>query len=527
MNVPPGFELLRHLLTEHQVDHGGASMLLPCLHENLSSDIALLRAGARRCGGALYDLNADQSAWEGPPGPVSSDRLALIQGLLTQVPDVVPGRLVVEEHDDGTVVTRFSDKRTPNEPSLDLILRCAAVVASSAYDEHDLIIIATEVAGLDAHRKELLWRMLALDPADLAIRGARTTIVPILGTKVDPEFDYRRLPPVRFVARWDRVLRRSQRRRDDAIASIAQSTGPIVLFLGAGASSSAKIPLGNFYRDRALVELVGPHESGHAAAEAFFDYLYEHEHFMPGEHENRATFVDQLTLERVLREAFNRLGYRSRISSPLIQELVADCAEALQYVRPGRRALRELAARLPGQLVLMTVNFDQLIETDLGTPHEVYFKPEHFKSRLEDLLAYVSGDQSKHLPILKLHGSIQEVDSLIATIDKTSAGLHEDVRHALDEILRVSTQPVTWVWVGCSMRDRDMNLWLGGRGAEAFDEWWVDPFPGPALDDFVLKQRTPRWAQIDRTLEDRLIVDSADGFLTSLAAAVAEAHSAD
>jgi hypothetical protein len=89
------------------------------------------------------------------------------------------------------------------------------------------------------------------------------------------------------------------------------------------------------------------------------------------------------------------------------------------------------------------------------------------------------------VPILKLHGSIQDPDSLIATIDKTSAGLHDNVRRALDEVLRASPPPLTWVWIGCSMRDRDMNSWLGGRGAEAFDEWWIDPLPGPSLDEFV------------------------------------------
>jgi hypothetical protein len=182
-----------------------------------------------------------------------------------------------------------------------------------------------------------------------------------------------------------------------------------------------------------------------------------------------------------------------------------------------RRALRQLAARLPGQLIIMTVNFDQLIETDLGVPCSVYFRPDHFKDRLDDLVAYTKGDTSRPLPILKLHGSIQDPDSLIATIDKTSAGLHDNVRRALDEVLRASPPPLTWLWIGCSMRDRDMNSWLGGRGAEAFDEWWIDPLPGPSLDEFVNLHRAARWTEIQRTLADRLIVDSADGFLSALA----------
>jgi hypothetical protein len=153
--------------------------------------------------------------------------------------------------------------------------------------------------------------------------------------------------------------------------------------------------------------------------------------------------------------------------------------------------------------------------------HRVYFRPEDFKDHLDDLLTYTAGDATKPVPILKLHGCIQDPNSLIATIDKTSAGLHDHVRTALDAVLNTGQPPLTWVWVGCSMRDRDMNQWLGGRGADAFDEWWVDPLPGPSLEEFVHEHRTARWASINRQLEDRLVVDSTDRFLAAVAERVA------
>jgi hypothetical protein len=165
----------------------------------------------------------------------------------------------------------------------------------------------------------------------------------------------------------------------------------------------------------------------------------------------------------------------------------------------------------------MTVNFDQLIEEDLGVDCAVYYRPEHYRDRRDELLAYIKGDASKPLPILKLHGSIVEPDSLIATIDSTSAGLNEHVLEALNGVLENAGKPLTWIWIGCSMRDRDMNLWLGGIGANALDEWWVDPMPGKALDDFFMAQREPRWSPRGITLSDRLIIDSADGFLSALA----------
>jgi hypothetical protein len=66
-----------------------------------------------------------------------------------------------------------------------------------------------------------------------------------------------------------------------------------------------------------------------------------------------------------------------------------------------------------------------------------------------------------------------------------------------------------------------MNLWLGGLGANALDEWWVDPLPGKALDDFFAQQRAPRWSAKGQKLSDRLIIDSADGFLRALADQIA------
>ena len=392
------------------------------------------------------------------------------------------------------------------------------MIASSAYDEFDLVLMAAMVAPTDPKRRELLWNLLTINPIDLAIKGEPTTLVPILGTDLDPETDYLRTPAIRYVVRWDRVIRRSSVNRVHAIKAIASlNERPLVLFLGAGASASAGIPLGNMYRDLALEGLVGRHEDGQATAAAFFDLLHERQHFLQGETESRTTFASELTLERVLLETFSDLGFRPRTDAPVIQELIKDCASALDYVRPGRKAIRELAAKLPGRLIIVTVNFDQLVEADLGVDCSVYYRPEHYRERLDELVSYVSGDASKPVPILKLHGSIKDPESLIATIDTTSAGLHEDVLDALNHVLEAARRPLSWVWIGCSMRDNDVNLWLGGLGANALDEWWVDPMPGKTLDNFFAIHRAPRWNAKGWKLSDRLIIDSADGFLRALA----------
>lgn len=521
MNIPPGLDLLSRLLRDHHADRGGGPTVIPCLHEELDEDIPLLLAGSQREGGHLFLLSRPDDEWEWPNGPIHSDRRDVVRGLLAAAGDALPSSVIIAEDSGGRVVVGLEDRGIPLEPSLIPILRAAAIAASSVYDDYDFVVLATSVATTDARRRLLLWNLLTIEPTSLGLKDRPVTIVPILGGALDPTVDYRRLPQFRYVVRWDRVIQRSREGRTQeikAIAGTAPRSGPLVLFLGAGASYSAGIPLGNHYRDIALADLVGDSLKGREAAVAFYELLRDRGHFLSSEAANREEFISGLTLERVLLETFNAQGFRPRTDSKVIGNIIGDCADALLRIRPGRRALRELAEALPGELIIMTVNFDQLVEHGLATDHSVFFRHEDYRNdaRIADLVAYVGGDVSKPLPILKLHGSIEDPESLIATLDTTSAGLHDDVISALNRILDSTTKPLRWVWVGCSMRDRDVNRWLSGLGSGRLDEWWVDPMPGASLDQYFAEVREAQWKSVGLKLEDRVIVDSADGFLSDL-----------
>lgn len=529
MSTPPGLQLLIQLIEDHRADHGGESHVVPCLHEELDEDVQLLHAGAQRVGGTFYNLSRSEKDWESPAGPLCTNRLQLVEGMLEDAGALLPAKVVIELDADQRVVARFDGHTNPLEPSLWAILHAVEVIASSAYDEYELVLLAAALTPIDTQRRQLLWSLLTIDPIDLGVADTGTTIVPILGAGLDPEPDYLRRPELKYVVLRDRMLRRrtGEARMRDIAKVCGHSDEPLVLFLGAGASASSKIPLGNHYRDLALEHLLGPDFDKSAAGEAFFDLLHERRHFLETDSSSRKEFADALTLERVLLETFNELGFRPRTDAPVIQEIIKDCANALDYDKPGRKSVRELVKLMPGRVIIMTVNFDQLIEDKLGTAHTVFFRPEDYRNatRVADLIDYVKGDADKPVPILKLHGSITDPESLIATIDTTSAGLHEDVLATLNKILEVVEGPLRWVWVGCSMRDRDMNRWLNGLSARALDEWWVDPMPGQSLDDFFVEQRAPWWDPKRMILNDRLIIDSADAFLRDLARIVALAGS--
>jgi hypothetical protein len=120
---------------------------------------------------------------------------------------------------------------------------------------------------------------------------------------------------------------------------------------------------------------------------------------------------------------------------------------------------------------------------------------------------------------VKLHGDIERPETIVADIDQTRFGLPSDARHLLEVVVEQAGRPVPWVWVGCSMRDVDVDEWSREQnGQRDLFEWWVDPLPGPSLDAywhrFRRKDRDER--DIDYARQ-RLVPETADRFLAALA----------
>jgi hypothetical protein len=515
MDAWPTLSLVENLLREHALDRPGPRVV-PCMHEQLKEDVELLRSAASRYDGILYDLDAAPDSWEDPAGPIASHRVDVIRGIESMYPAAMPAPLRFSES-GGRVVGGLEGTTRKLEPSMVPVVRAASVVASSAYDLVDMVWLSVDMDPIDPTRAAFLWSLLTIDPTSLDVTGPKT-VVPIIGGRVDADIDYSRDPEVRLVVRNDRVLRRSNSTTHSAIRGIVEHHEPLVLFLGAGASASAGIPLGNTYRDLALRDLLSVPRgtTPDALVDGFFEYLHDRDRFLPMEPGDRTAFAKSLTLERVLRETFHELGAKPRSMSPVVSEIVEDCNRALGFLRPGRQSIHDLAALLRGRLILITVNFDQLIETRLATEHLVSATPDEFAANLASLERYLGGDATQPVPILKLHGTVDRPETLIATIDDTQAGLHDDVRAALDAVIEHSPHPVTWAWIGCSMRDRDITAWLRGLGRRTLDEWWIDPLPSESLDIFFEDCRRANWDAEGRRLEDRLVVESADRFLRTL-----------
>jgi hypothetical protein len=498
--------LAQEILRAHfdKID-AGALELIPVTHEDLESDHALLRSAVEHYGGSYIDCSPMPSGPAYVEAGIRPEAASLLEALCR-----ARGLHVKIAFEDDRVRVQNVDGTEPTGSML-TVHGVLSALASNAIDR-ELVVFSYPLEGLDRTRAALLWDATLAVATFPPVR--LRSFFPIAVGPVDIDAHCGRVEgSVRFVVRGGQLTRR---KTDFLIADrisqiLDRRDRKIVIFAGAGASASARVPQGNHYRDLALQTIVGTSSSPELR---FREWLEENKRWRGGERETPpAQFVQSLTLERVLREEFHRLSGRGRHDSHTVRRMTEDFEAALDRQPEGRKALRELVALLP-HLVVVTVNFDRLIETDLGVPSEVLVTPKDF-ARGPDLVRSRLGPGSGALPILKIHGSIEDPESLVANVDDTGRGLSTAVTTTLDALVE-DDLPRTWIWLGCSMRDIDVNIWAAAKsGATDLQEWWVDPLPPPTVDSYA-SMRTTEWASVDVDLERRQITATADRFLVSL-----------
>jgi hypothetical protein len=509
-------DLTRSIVRQHQrTDNNEAVIVLPTVHDSVDIEHDALGAIIARYGGTY--LRCDDAAPEPhrARGPINHTMASHLKELCAarNMP------ITVSEHDNYVGVTA-NDYAEPTG-SLPVVLRVLATLASSELNVR-LAVLSYPLDGLDEVRAALLWEA-TMAPRHFAPPDLRT-FVPIAGGDVDvPTHCNRPEGAVRFVVRDDDVIERGTSRLLSASLQMILSDldRPLVLFLGAGASASCNVPQGNRMRDQALVSLTQKPLSSAGLVSDFRQWLTDHDRWMNDEQDLPSEIFERnLTLERVLREEFYALSGRSRSESATVQRMQRDCTRALDRYPDGRQALWRLVAELP-RAVVATVNFDQLIEVGMPTQHAVIIGRDSFARHRELVVARLRGETTC-VPILKIHGSIEDPNSLVADITTTSRGLPAEISATLDAML--SNAPyLTWIWIGCSMRDADLGSWLAGKsGGKEIQEWWVDPLPPRSLMTYAQQRRLGEWAQMDQSLRDRVITETSDRFLAGLASHVTQ-----
>lgn len=446
-------ECLRRVLEEHErhlaavVDGSALSpqvlalavdeieRLRPLLDQVIRADEGLLVDAAKFADAVQLDGNAADVA-----ALVAAVEIALTE--INELPDTDEHfRLVM---DAGRVsVTGSTDFAAAS--SAEQALR-GLLVALFAVDlrGNDLAGLVYTEEALDAAHEAILWRLLMRLP-DLLHRQPASTLVIIAGD-ADLQFGLHCVgdPSLRWQVNDDGLQARHPRERDraavDDLARIRGTDAALVtLMLGAGASAGY-LPLGNDVRDRALGGLmdtpVDRRNYPDVAGNLFRRLQAATDRLLPGEREaGRDEFVRRLTLERVLRE--ERHIERRDLSSTLLwfeeqhdaamRRLEDDRAAGLLDEDPlgGLLALRR-------RLVLVTVNFDQVIEAKGGSNVRPFIHATDL-AKLPDYLERYAAGEDLPVPLVKAHGH--------QTSGYPRGGCDEDARRADDAHVDCSPGP--------------------------------------------------------------------------------------
>jgi hypothetical protein len=502
---------------------GAASpRVTPVRVDELALTIDVLDPALRDIGATVLDIGV--IAAEGCADTISDDGREAVICAALEHPAAGGTRAVVFAEDEHArrrafwTEEREAGKSSPsNHPLLGL---ATATIDERLTTPGPLVVVFYDEALLDPIEQPVAWDYATkVMPAHLP--GPVEHFVLVVASEGPRPHQLRGDPSLRWSADGPCVAQRNLATTNAHLTTrlINSTDSHLVLFLAAGFSASMGMPLGNKMRDYALRRLL-PGRAGVSDAELpaeFYALVADQGRLFDFEEGRDVRELErELTFERVLREEL-----RAFTPSPTLAEL--ERYETAALAATPVRAVRQLKAMLRGtrKVVLVTVNFDRLIENEEDDRVEVFADDASFEGCADYIERYLTGATgASKVPLLKLHGSFAAQDTLVASIEQTLTGLTATKAQALDRACSGESR-VPFVYVGSSMRDLDIALQLGQpRFASALDEYWVMPLAAASVLEFVNRRRLEPWraAGVRASLKERLITWTADEFFQMLAA---------
>lgn len=518
-------ELAAEVARKHERTTDGQIKVIPVIVDDLETTLPVLLGLCQVAEGSFFsaqDLNL------GGAVPATDD-LARLAGITTALvgQPLTSRRVELFNPSGGLIDARFAEPPNDNPSAGEQeVLAVARAVAHRDLDRTSFAVIAYRAALVDFPFRRGIWS-LAVDQLNGLPHKTLRTIVFVAETSID--IDAHCQPGRGFVLAVEggRLLRRKP--PEDLriqVASIVNNDGAIVLFLGAGFSGSSHMPLGNSMRDQAIRRLLTIPASealpSTELASQFYGYVSDQGWLTTSEQRmSRDEFVFGLTLEQVIR--IEKTMYPAL---PTLQEFRSH--HDSQVDKPGQ-AVQDLAAILDhgkGRVIVVEVNFDELVERHTKVPFKVFSSPNDFADAPQFIERYLAGVEAS-IPILKLHGSISDPDTCVVNVEQTEHGIGKDKREALRALLN-TTDPRRWIYVGASLRDLDLRpFFLGEEFGEGVDERWVTPYLPESLDQFGVT-REPVWrGRSLETMNDRIITETADAFFAALRVAWMDRYKVD
>lgn len=509
------FRLGDALALAHEQSAPGHVTVIPVIVDDLPRAMPVLRALCDVAEGRMFDA-ADQGLQGPVPATTDVVRRTAIETALTTMDGGVPRRVVLSTPTPGEVNASF-DPATGADPSAGerAVLAVARAVAHRELDSRELAVITYSESGIDYPFRRCLWSLAVDQLTDLPNATLRTLIfVAEAGIDIDVHCQTGR--GFRLALSESRLLHRHP--RDDlrvAAHFIATHPGPVVFFLGAGFGASSRLPLGNTLRDAAIRRVLTIPEAEPITSQAlgvrFHTWVAGHDGWLSeGELAIREDdYARQLTLEQVIR-------IESRVAGglPTLQAFRTHHDQVIETPGSAMIDLAHVLQRMVGRAVVVEVNFDRLVERHCGVPLRVFLSNADFEGAAAYLGSYLGGAETA-IPLLKLHGSIEAPDTCVVSDEQMQNGVGNGKLAALRALLR--EPPMLWVYVGASMRDRDLlPIFRSEDFARGVDELWVSPYLDASVEGFA-RERNSFWARRERkSIGDRLVTETADSFFRAL-----------
>ena len=449
---------------------------------------------------------------QGTPGSLDLSVKQLIEARIAE------GRgsrtaLSLTEH-DGMVEASFS---SDEESTSSLrggereVLGLATMLFSRSLIGAAVAILAYNEDAIDGELQPHVWRFFTQDLPSLEFIPQKV-IVLVQMSSVNYSLHLPEGPGLISHLGEDRVQQRQGwNASEPLIRAVAQSLREperdIVFFLGAGFSSTSGILLGDEFRNKALESLVG---SGGVPdlVRRFRSYTRERKRELPDEAlRDDDEFEAALTLERVMRE---ELGLHRLEESPTLDHFEELNTRAAARLGRSVTALRDILRQTPrARVVLVTVNFDTLLDQTASV--DVFSSKDDFEHFSERFDRYLENPLESPVPLLKLHGTINDRSTIKVSVEDTSS-LAEEKTDALRTVISRLSKP-RWIYVGYSMRDQDVTdfLRLDEVGTRV-DEWWVSPFVNDVCRTFGQR----RWTADPARFDARTIDIPSDAFFSAL-----------
>lgn len=491
----------------------------PKAHQRLTTDIV------RGLDGQTFTLA--EIGRSGVPGD-TAHRNDLQAGIARHLRLAVPpGGELTWSTTDGLVKATFGPGRDQND-SAPILLGAAVLPFAVDLGASETAAVIWEDDTLDPQGATAVWNILTDLGSQHIGQLKRVFLFAAGGVRTDLHIDSPR--PARYWVHGD-VTDRIKRpahlaARVQVLTQLCSEGKPLVLFLGAGFSMSSgddpqqRLPLGDTLRDQALEDMFGHEGTVESRLARFHELVADGDLWTPAERArglpSPGEFIASLTLERVLLVEFEER--RAKSLSPTLQRIVKLNSHVVKAPSVGVRRLGDLV-RAGVKLVLLTVNFDTLVETVCGDTIRTLRTPDELESSHEVIEAYLTsaqqpGTPERRIPLLKLHGCIDELESVVADVQTVATGLPAGVAKALS-LLRDEDDPIPWVYVGHSMRDRDLVPLIEQRDfALGTHETWVSPGMPDPVKKFVADCRSAHWN--DHGLSNRHATVTSDRFFSEL-----------